>query len=53
MFSSNYFYLIIRQEDQKNKNNKKTKMWRKTTVWTFQATNKWNLIQENSDMANK
>ena len=33
------------------KNNRKTKMGRKTTQWTFQTTNKWNLKGENLDMA--
>ena len=34
-------------------NNLKTKMGRKTTVWTFQATNKRNLTWENLDIAKK
>ena len=39
---------------QQNKNNKKkTKMGRKTTVWTLQVTNKWHLTQEDLDMAKK
>ena len=39
--------------DLENKNSKETKMQRKTTVWIFQATNKWNLTLENLDMAKK
>ena len=39
---------------QHNKNNKKKKMGRKTTVWIFQATNKWNLTREkNLDKSKK
>ena len=42
-----------RHKDQKNKNNQKTKMERKTTAWTFQAINKRNLTRKNLDMAKK
>ena len=38
---------------QQNYYNQKTKLWRKTTVWIFQVTNKQNLAQENMDMAKK
>ena len=37
----------------KKKKKKKTKMGRKTTVQTFQATNKQNLTRENVDMSKK
>ena len=31
-------------ENQQNENNDETKIWKKkTTFWTFQVTNKWNL----------
>ena len=33
------------------KNYQKAKIERKTTVWAFQAANKWNLSRENLDMA--
>ena len=36
---------------QQNENNKKTKLGRKTTAWTFQATNKPHLTRGNLDMA--
>ena len=38
---------------QENKNNQKTKIERKTTVWTLHATNKQNFSPENLDMAKK
>ena len=38
---------------QQNRNNQKTKMGRKTNMWTLQLTNKWNLTQENWSMAKK
>ena len=38
---------------RQNKNNQKTKIGRKTTVWTFQATNNGNLTREDLDMAMK
>ena len=38
---------------QQKKNNQKTKIGRKTTVWIFQATDKRNITQENLDMAKK
>ena len=38
---------------QQNKKNQKAKMGRKTTAWTFQATNKRNLKRENLDMTKK
>ena len=38
---------------QQNRNYKKTKTRRKTTVWIFQVTNKRNITQENLDMAKK
>ena len=38
---------------QQNKNNQKTKMRRKTTVWIFQATKKRNLTRYNLDMTKK
>ena len=36
-----------------NKNNQKIKIEWKTTVWTFQATNKQNFTRENLDMPEK
>ena len=38
---------------QQNKNKRKTKIRRKTIVWTFQATNERNLTRENLDMTKK
>ena len=38
---------------KQNKNNQKTKIRRKTTVRTFQATNKRNLTRKDLDMAKK
>ena len=38
---------------QQNKNNLKTKIGKKTIVWTFQATKKRNLTRENLDLAKK
>ena len=38
---------------QKNHNNKKIKIGRKTTVWIFQAPNKQDLIREDLEMAKK
>ena len=43
----------IQTTHQQNKNNQKTKTERKTTVWTFQATNKRNLSPEDLGMAKK
>ena len=37
-------------EDQHNGNNQKTKMGRKTSPWTFKATNKRHLTRENVDV---
>ena len=39
-----------RQQKHQQKNNQKTKIESKTTVLTFQATNKRNLTRENLDM---
>ena len=41
-----------RYKHQQNKNNQK-KMARKTTLWTFYATNKRHLTRENVDVAKK
>ena len=38
---------------QQNKNYQKTKMGRKITTWTFQATNQQKLTRENLDIVNK
>ena len=38
---------------QPNKNNQKTRMGRKITIWTLQATNERNLTREILDMAKK
>ena len=38
---------------QQNKNNLKTKMGRKTIVWTFQETNNRNIKRENLDTSKK
>ena len=37
----------------RTKTTRKQKIGRKTTAWTFQATNKWHLTLENLDMAEK
>ena len=44
---------IPNTKHQSNENNQKTKMRRKTNVWTFQATNQWNLTLKNLDMTKK
>ena len=40
-------------EDHKNDNNQKIKIERKTTLWTFEATNKQHITRENIDVAKK
>ena len=49
-------WILARRNNENNKhqqikNNQKTKMGRKTTVWTFLGTNKWNLerLQQKND----
>ena len=42
-----------RHEDQTTENNQKTKMGRKTTLWTFQTTRKRHLTGENVNVAKK
>ena len=43
----------MQPKDQQNNDNWKTKMERKTTVWTLQVTSKRNLSWEKLDMVKK
>ena len=45
--------ITVTRNNTNNTNIHWTKMGRKTTVWTFQVTKKWNLTWEDVDIAKK